>query len=110
MRGAAGSPEDFAGTDAIINYKGSDYTAQIKPFSSYQKSEDKFFVNTKLIRKYKQDFMVFGKKSGNEYHILIFKNNKSKIVDNGVYFSASDFFLAVNYKMKDKKISYKLND
>jgi hypothetical protein len=110
MRGAAGSSEDFAGTDAIINYKGKDFTAQIKPFNSYQVNDKGFFVNTKLIRKYTQDFLVFGKKGNNEYHIMIFWNKNNKITDGGVLFPKNDFFLAVNYKIKEKKMSYKINN
>jgi hypothetical protein len=110
MRGAAGSSEDFSGTDAIITYRGSDYTTQIKNFYSYQKLEKGFFVNLKMIRKYKQDLYLFSRQSGDEYHILIFKNRTNRITENGIFFPSSDFFLAVNYKMKDNKISYKLND
>jgi len=110
MRGAAGSSEDFAGTDAIVNYKGRDFTAQIKPFTSYQSNDKGFFINTKLIRRYTQDLLIFGKKSGGEYHIMVFWNKKNKITDSGVVFPKNDFFLAVNYKTKEKKLNYKLND
>lgn len=110
IRGAAGSSEDFSGTDAIINFKGKDYTAQIKGFNSYQKGKDTFLINLKLERKYKQDFYVFSKKSGNEYHIMVFWNRRNKITDRGILFPSDDLFLAVNYKMKEKKITYKLKD
>ena len=110
LRGAAGSSEDFAGTDAIINFKGKDYTAQIKPFTSYQRFDDRFDINTKLIRKYKQDFMVFSKKSGNEYHIMVFWNSGNKIGDGVVSFPIKDMFLMVNYNKKTKKLKYKSND
>jgi hypothetical protein len=110
IRGAAGSLEDFAGTDAVINYKGSDYTAQIKPFTAYQKNGDVFNIHTKLIRKYNQDLMVFGKKSGNEYHIMLFWNRVNKIGDGVVSFPVNDMFMMVNYDKKTKKLKYKVND
>ncbi len=110
IRGSAGSFEDFMGTDAIINYKGRDYTAQIKPFTSYQVNNDKYYIQTRASRKYDQDLMIFTKKSDNEYHILIFWNRGYEIDQNeNLYFSKDDFFLAVNYNIDNKKLRYKLN-
>jgi hypothetical protein len=110
MRGAAGSTEDFGGTDAIVNYKGRDYKTQIKPFSTYQKFDDYFVIKTKLIREYKQPLMIFGKKSGEEYHILCFWNRGFEISDDLVKIPTKNMFLAVNFNRSTKKLKYKLND
>jgi hypothetical protein len=108
LRGAAGSVEDFSGTDAIITHNGIDHTAQIKPFKSYEDLGEEYLVNTKVIRKYKQDFLVFGKKQGDEYRILVFWNKDNEMKNGNILFPKKDLFLAVCFNRKENKLKYKL--
>lgn len=110
IRGAAGSLEDFYGTDAIVNYRGRKYTAQIKPFSSYQDNGESITINTTLTRVYKQDLLVFSKESGEEYHILVIWNRGVDIMGDHLTFPKESLFLGVNYNTEKNKINYKINN
>jgi hypothetical protein len=56
-------------------------TAQVKPFESISKGKKNWYVITdSLKREYTTDLMVFGKKSGQEYHLAIFQNEPKRFV------------------------------
>jgi hypothetical protein len=77
--GKLGSSKDAnEGIDAEIIIDGKKHTAQIKPFTGYDISEDKYEIyGTANVKPYKTDWIIFTNKKG---EMLIFKNSDTKIV------------------------------
>ena len=74
-----GSTDDMmGGIDAEIVIDEKKHTAQIKPFTGYDKSKDKYEIyGTANVKPYKTDWIIFTNKNG---EMLIFKNSDTKIV------------------------------
>ena len=72
------------GVDAEIAVDGKKHTAQIKPFTGYDETEDKFVVyGTANVKPYKTDWIIFTNKSD---QMLIFKNSNTKITSGNYSF------------------------
>lgn len=78
MIAEAGGTQDFMGIDIIIDSKNnvlSSGSAQVKPFRGLTVDKNNWSIDTDLRREYKTDYMIFGKQSGVEYHVAVFKND-----------------------------------
>lgn len=110
----AGGVQDFMGTDLIIhshNPSFNNLTAQVKPFRNLTNDTDNWFVETDALRReYTQDLMIFGKLSGQEYHVAIFKNKPKLFVieDKRVTIPKNLIVLLINYNIFNKKSKFKL--
>jgi hypothetical protein len=86
MTSEAGGSLDFAGIDMTIEsiYKGfskKSSTAQIKTFEKLSKGKKYWYVSTDSLRRdYNTDLMIFGKQSGQEYHIAVFDNQPKRFI------------------------------
>ena len=77
--GKLGSELDMMeGIDCIVKNNGKEYTAQIKPYSNIEKSENEITIlDSGQVQEYSTDWMVFS----NGKSILVFENSRTKIVD-----------------------------
>lgn len=86
MVAQAGGSLDFAGIDITINsgYSGfpkKSSTAQVKPFQKISKGKKYWYVSTDALRRdYNTDLMIFGKQSGQEYHLAVFQNEPKRFI------------------------------
>jgi len=109
----AGSTQDFMGTDLIIhshNPSFNNLTAQVKPFRNLTNDNNSWFVETNALRReYTQDLMIFGKLSGQEYHVAIFKNEPKlfTIEENRIIIPKNLIVLLINYNILSKKSKFK---
>lgn len=89
--GGLGNEEDMVqGVDAIVEIDGNRLTIQIKPFSRIVEfSPESVMVNgASAPKKYKTDFLVFN----NTNKTVVFKNDKTKIIDGNYVFPKSSEF------------------
>jgi hypothetical protein len=86
MVSEAGGSLDFAGIDMSIesNYNGfprKSSTAQVKTFENLSKGKKYWYVSTDSLRRdYNTDLIIFGKQSGQEYHVAVFDNQPKKFI------------------------------
>ena len=86
MVSEAGGSLDFAGIDMNIEseYRGfpkKSSTAQVKPFQKISKGKKYWYVSTDGLRRdYNTDLMIFGKQSGQEYHLAVFENTPKRFI------------------------------
>ncbi len=84
--GELGNTDDMlGGVDATITKDGETKTAQIKPFSNYEETEDgKIIVyNTGNVKSYKTDYLVF---HNDKMGTVAFDNSNTEIVDGNYVF------------------------
>lgn len=109
----AGGSEDFMGTDLIIhsdNPSFNNLTAQVKPFRNLIQNEESWIVETNTLRReYTQDLMIFGKLSGQQYHVAVFKNEPKsfKIEEEKITIPKNLIVLLINYNVLTKKSKFK---
>jgi hypothetical protein len=86
--GKLGDKDDMiGGIDAEIMIDGKKQTAQIKPFKSYTNSDGKYTIfGTANVKPYKTDLLIFIKYNND---MLIFNNDKTKIVGGNFVFNES---------------------
>jgi len=79
-----GSDDMIGGIDCEININGETKTAQIKPFT-HIKTEDglTYVMGTANVKKYNTKWLIFSK---NNKEILVFENDKSKIINGNFVF------------------------
>ena len=86
MISEAGGSLDFAGVDMTINSNHNGFpkqssTAQVKPFQNISKGKKYWYVLTDALKRdYNTDLIIFGKQSGQEYHVAIFENKPKRFI------------------------------
>ena len=90
--GKLGSSQDMlGGVDAEITIENKTYTAQIKPFTSYDHSNGKYiFYGTANVKPYKTDWLIFTNKND---EMLIFDNKNTKIIGGNYTFNNEDLII-----------------
>lgn len=93
--GELGGTKDVYGVDCEIKINNVNHTGQIKPFKSFEKVEidgEKYYkiLETGYVKKYKTDFLIFGKISG---PIKVFNNKRTQIIDGNFHIPTSDLIL-----------------
>jgi len=79
-----GTDDMLGGIDAEIVVDGKKHTAQIKPFTGHDETENKFVIyGTANVKPYKTDWIIFTDKSN---QMLIFKNSNTKITSGNYSF------------------------
>jgi Fe-Mn family superoxide dismutase len=93
--GKLGSTEDMVGgVDCEIVIDSETKTAQIKPYSSIKKSDNKYVIyGTGQVKPYKTDFLIFTK--GNK-EVLVFKNESTKIVNGNFVLPVDNLIYQLN--------------
>jgi len=108
-----GGTEDFQGIDIKINSNNNilpSGTAQIKPFKNITKDSENWYVNTDLRRAYTTDYLIFGKQSGQEYHLAVFTNKPELfkfLPDNQLIIPKKLIKLLINYNTITKNSNIK---
>lgn len=93
--GELGGKQDMiAGVDCEIIINSQKLTAQIKPFSKIEETDDSITVfDTGQVKKYYTNLLIFSKKNK---EILVFNNKNSKIVDGNFVFPKSDLIYSLS--------------
>jgi hypothetical protein len=107
MVAEAGGTEDFKGIDLTLESTIiPSGTAQVKPFKGITTDKDYWYVDTDLRREYTTDYMIFGKQSGMEYHVAVFKNEPKtfKFLENGkLAVPKKLLLLLINYNVVSRR-------
>jgi hypothetical protein len=109
LRSGDGSLSDLAGLDAVVNFRGRDYSAQIKPFRFYAKENGNYIIQSEINRIYPQDLMIFGREYKGKYYIMCFWNKNADIGKGTITFPEESLFLRVTYNLKTKRYTFDLN-
>jgi hypothetical protein len=84
MVSEAGGSSDFAGIDMIVDSSvlpKKKSTAQVKPFINLSKGKKYWYISTDALRRdYNTDLLIFGKSSGQEYHVAVFENQPKRFI------------------------------
>lgn len=118
MLAEAGGTLDFMGIDMkifsngkILPPKSSGLTTQVKPFTGLEKEGDYYIVKTNSLRReYDTDLIVFGKDTGTEYHVAVFKNRPDffSFTEDTVIIPKNLMLVLINFNATTGKSVYKV--